>query len=254
MSGEIKISPEWANAIAPNSKTVENAPVTTADRLTAELVLLLEQDARKLDTDSYYVLEKTRPAVGETLVFDMDGALERFRDQRTPRFDDPEVQAVIRDQAVTGRAFSAAYADALDGRNAGKTPAEYLREAEYVQRQQEALDRAVAELTRSIEPSTEELARLRQALADEARRLAQTSGHTFESALARVTDMLSGIVVRPQWEDLREQVERLTAGLCPAPEVFVGIDLAAREPLFPPIPSAARRHRNKYAARPPGKR
>lgn len=125
---------------------------------------------------------------------------------------------------------------------------------EAAQRQRDALDRAVAELTRFINPNTEELARLRQAIADEARRLAETTGHTFESALARVTDMLSGIVVRPQWEDLREQVERLAAGLRPAPEVFVGNDLAAREPLFPPIPSAARRPRNKYAARPPGKR
>lgn len=52
-------------------------------------------------------------------------------------------------------------------------------------------------------------------------------------------------VLAAQWEDLREQVERLAAGLRPAPEVFVGIDLAApRQPLFPPIPSAFRRPRN----------
>jgi len=76
-------------------------------------------------------------------------------------------------------------------------------------RQHEALERAVADLARFIKPTADELARLREALRDEAAKLYATSGHTFESALGRVSELLRDvIVVRPDtpWEDLREHL------------------------------------------------
>jgi hypothetical protein len=202
---------------------------------------------------------------------DLKGAIERFRDQPIPRFSDPEVQAAIREQAVTGRAFSAAFADELNGRNAGKTPAEYLHEAEVVQRQQDALDRAAAQLARFIEPTATEFAELRRVLADEARTLAATSGRTYESALEHVADLLQRLtVVRPEtpWEDLRAHVERIARDLQPLrppPKFKVlepgddwrpmpnGATRRAPDPVTPALPKR-QRPRNKYDSRPPGKR
>lgn len=255
--------------------------MTTDDRLTLGMmrraVAQLEENAIKPDADGYYDIEKIRAAIGVKQPITFESPPQTFENPigftaedivRARHDPDAFIELVMRRDprpsppaGAAARAWEhfcerQAHADAVRFCNAAKAAGVRLAERlnERAKQRLDALDRAVSELTRFIEPSAEELSRLRQALADEARRLAQTSGHTFESALARVTDMLSTIVVRPQWEDLREQVERLAAGLRPVPEVFVGIDLAAREPLFPPIPSAARRPRNKYAARPPGKR
>jgi hypothetical protein len=48
---------------------------------------------------------------------------------RVPRFDDPDIQAAIREHDVTGRAFSAAMSDGMQGRDRGLSVREYMEEA-----------------------------------------------------------------------------------------------------------------------------
>lgn len=102
-------------------------------------------------------------------------------------------------------------------------------------RQHEALERAVADLARFIKPTADELARLREALRDEAAKLYATSGHTFESALGRVSELLRDvIVVRPDtpWEDLREHLRRLAEPKSGPLDLPGAVAARAREDLF----------------------
>lgn len=140
-------------------------------------------------------------------------------------------------------------------------------------RRRRALEEAVSRLAFIVHPTLSELARMRLVIGAEARRLAETTGHTYESALDHISDSLRGVaVLRPAvlWEDLREHLERIVRDNLsrPAPALDLSVPApggmvptrrkSARDSASPsPAPALPKRQqiRNKYAAgRPPGKR
>ena len=168
-----------------------------------------------------------------------------------------DVQAEVRRQIEVARRDPNAFIECvmrLDPRPsppAGAAAGAWERHlAATAERQNRELEDAVTELARFIDPTDEERAWLRTALHEEARRLAETTGHTYRSALQRVAELLRGVaVVRPgaDLEDLRKHLAQLQPA--PAPEK----PRRAPDPVTPALPKR-QRPRNKYAARPPGKR
>lgn len=104
-------------------------------------------------------------------------------------------------------------------------------------RQHEALERAVADLAHFIMPTADDLARLREALRDEAAKLYATSGHTFESALERVVGLARAGRGVPSLSLREAAVRRELAGDAAAVAAVIAADLAAlssKSPLPPP--------------------
>lgn len=192
-------------------------------------------------------------------------AAQRLADAPVPTFADPGVQAAIAEQAVVGQAFSMALADARASNDRGLNAGGYLRLAADLR-----LEQTVARLCATFQPGAADVAKLRQHVHEYALHLSM-SGPSYEDALQQIEDAFSGLWV-DDLEGLRERLEQVAVTV-PVPRELSRVDFEAigeriracalsetahdrrAERLRKAKPSQLGRGlKNKYAARPPGKR